>query len=801
MIMKKANISRTICGILALSFILTSASCSTFKKKTTDPSKKSSGTASAMSDEPKDIYAAAEFGTLPECNYLDSLKRINGTDNLLVDVSFDDSDKPDELYISDIDLSSYTKVDVFKDLPKNSQSYFNSAVSPDGTIFVLTSVTDYGDFERPDFDDETFDSENFNYDAMMEAAKTTSSIITYDSSGNELSRCDLKNSDFSSNDGEAPYFANIIPYSSDEAIVVLSADNDEYYAVNTEGKIVKKLDIEFNSINETSFNKDGDLSFVSYNEDGMVINSFDKEKHELSNKSISIPEDLRNTSCNLRPSSDDYEFYLITSNDIYGLNKDGSCTKILNWLDTGIVGSYIRDVIPIGNEEFISYGYMDSFGTPTFYRITKQDPSTVIEKKIINLAVIENSNVTKIANDFNKSNNDYRIRIVDYSKYYEWDDDNNQLNSPVKQLKMDVVAGKSPDMIYFSEFELLKNLANKGTFVDLRDYLGKNGTLSEDELMPPLVKACETNGKLYCLAEGIDMTTFGIKKKFYDKDNWTMNDLKDVFSKMPKGTSIFQYNNKPDELFDSFSCGMSFVDYDKAECHFDSDEFIELLKFCKDVGSDVGSLSDNLSDEDWEALARERDSALRNDKALLESVNLSNPRFINSMKYGHFGEDVVLVGYPSNNGCGCNISLNNSFAIFDSSEAKDICWEFISTYLKSEDSTYYCIPALKEKYEKSLDEAMEDPYWIDKNNKKVTYKDTVYINDEEKEIPNLSKADRDMIYNYVMNADTSSTNFFNDDVDKIVDEETNAYFAGERSAEDTAEMIQNRVSIMLSEQS
>ena len=96
---------------------------------------------------------------------------------------------------------------------------------------------------------------------------------------------------------------------------------------------------------------------------------------------------------------------------------------------------------------------------------------------------------------------------------------------------------------------------------------------------------------------------------------------------------------------------------------------------------------------------------------------------------------------------------------------------------------------------------MEDPYWIDRDNKKVTYKDTVYINGEEKEIPNLSKADRDMIYNYVMNADASSTNFFNDDVDKIVDEETNAYFAGERSAEDTAKMIQNRVSIMLSEQS
>ena len=39
------------------------------------------------------------------------------------------------------------------------------------------------------------------------------------------------------------------------------------------------------------------------------------------------------------------------------------------------------------------------------------------------------------------------------------------------------------------------------------------------------------------------------------------------------------------------------------------------------------------------------------------------------------------------------------------------------------------------------------------------------------------------------------------EVNDIVDEEISAYFAGEKTAKQTAEIIQNRVSIMVSEQS
>ena len=68
------------------------------------------------------------------------------------------------------------------------------------------------------------------------------------------------------------------------------------------------------------------------------------------------------------------------------------------------------------------------------------------------------------------------------------------------------------------------------------------------------------------------------------------------------------------------------------------------------------------------------------------------------------------------------------------------------------------------------------------------------------EIPPLSKEERDFYCDYIINSD-SCMNYYNESILNICDEEVSAYFGGGQSAEQTAEYIQNRVSIMLSEQS
>ena len=66
--------------------------------------------------------------------------------------------------------------------------------------------------------------------------------------------------------------------------------------------------------------------------------------------------------------------------------------------------------------------------------------------------------------DFNKTNSDYRIKLADYSEYFEWDEENERnINSPDKQLKQDIAAGKTFDIICMSDSSgIFENLSKKG---------------------------------------------------------------------------------------------------------------------------------------------------------------------------------------------------------------------------------------------------------------------------------------------------------------------------------------------------
>ena len=168
-----------------------------------------------------------------------------------------------------------------------------------------------------------------------------------------------------------------------------------------------------------------------------------------------------------------------------------------------------------------------------------------------------------------------------------------------------------------------------------------------------------------------------------------------------------------------------------------------------------------------------------------------------------FGDDITLVGYPSSDGTGARLSTNQSFGIMSNSANKDACWNFINTFFAEDYQTsdqMYNIPALKSAFEKKLDDAMKKPYYTDENGKKIEYEDTYYMNDKEIKIPPLNQEQRDYIEQYILNIKSSSF-YYGNDVYNIINEEIEPFFAGEKSAQETATVIQNRISILISEQS
>ena len=76
----------------------------------------------------------------------------------------------------------------------------------------------------------------------------------------------------------------------------------------------------------------------------------------------------------------------------------------------------------------------------------------------------------------------------------------------------------------------------------------------------------------------------------------------------------------------------------------------------------------------------------------------------------------------------------------------------------------------------------------------------INIGGKDIKIDPLSKEERDYVANYIKSASTVR-NSFSRDIEEIIMEEVKAFYADEKSAQEAADMIQSRASILVSEQS
>ena len=96
-------------------------------------------------------------------------------------------------------------------------------------------------------------------------------------------------------------------------------------------------------------------------------------------------------------------------------------------------------------------------------------------------------------------------------------------------------------------------------------------------------------------------------------------------------------------------------------------------------------------------------------------------------------------------------------------------------------------------------EQTETYTYTDENGEKVYYDQTVYIGDTEYNIPPLTQEQVDDFKAMVDNASVGGN--YDSDILDIINEEAAAFFSGDKSADDVAALIQNRVSIYLGETS
>ncbi len=455
----------------------------------------------------------------------------------------------------------------------------------------------------------------------------------------------------------------------------------------------------------------------------------------------------------------------------------GEITTVMDVMDMDVNADYIQWVRAMSDGSFLMmyYDYMSADGGDSVFIAKPVDPSTIVEKTELTIATIyTNQDLNEAVINFNRNSEEYRIKIVDYMTE-DWD-----YEAALTNLQNDIVAGNIPDMIDVSSTSNpWRNWVAKEIITDLYPLMEADGDFSKEELLPNIRTAYEVDGSLYVLPSTVMISGVMVKEKFVEGvESLTPEVLLELESQLPEGVDLFWYNYQSEVMYNMVYNNMSsFVDYETGECYFDTDEFKAVLAYAKEQPAEM------VWDESTSLPA-----SLAADKVIFNNFSMSQMPDWQFHKFV-FGEDVTVLGYGSE-GDGIKLMSNGcALCITEACEYKDAAWDFLKTFVSEEAQTeelLWGIPVTQAGLDNFIYEAQhmdgEHGYSWD---------------DVELNITNATDEDVEEFLAIFEKADEVSTQ--DTAIMAIIEEEVAPYFAGEKSVDEVADIIQSRIDIYLKE--
>ena len=490
-----------------------------------------------------------------------------------------------------------------------------------------------------------------------------------------------------------------------------------------------------------------------------------------------------------------YDIYLSDDYGVYGYNiGDAEITKLMDYISSDFASNYLYQISYIDENTFVAYYYGDEGGKLS--KFTKVAPEDVIDKTevILGCYYLEPDVKSKII-EFNKANTEYRINIKDYSTYDTIED----YTQGMTRLNADIVAGDVPDIMILNTQMPVESYAAKGIFADLNEFLEKDTEVKKDDLLPNILEALSLNGELYRIAPFFSVNTFAAKTADVGEEpGWTMDEALALLATKPEGTNLLSEMTASSFMYYTmWICGEQYVDWENGECHFDSDGFMKILEYANTLPRTI----EYTAIMDDESYWKELDEQYRNGKTILNLQYLSGFRDYAYVEQAVFGEDITLIGFPTEEGNGAGLNIGTTMAISAISKHKDVAWEFVKLFLKEDyqDELTYNFPVRISSLRKLEEKAWEKPYYIDENGNKVEYDDYYYISEMEIPAVPLTQEETGEFIDYLMSLDKLCV--YNEALNNIITEECESYFAGQKTAQEVADIIQSRAKIYVSENS
>ena len=436
--------------------------------------------------------------------------------------------------------------------------------------------------------------------------------------------------------------------------------------------------------------------------------------------------------------------------------------------------------------------------------------------------------LTRSVKKFNEDHPDAQIEIRDYS------DEGGR-----ERLQIELVLGQVPDIMelrcygkagedlpgYYQAhhpgsdtgpedgyFMPYRQMAQRGYLEDLWPYIENDPDLGREAVLEAPLKAAEVNGGLYMLFERVEIfTLIGRASVVGDRYSWTLEDMMEVYASMPEGSTIMRHDMTKQQVFYNLLCNSleGFVDRETGECSFDSEGFRNLVGFLETLPDEVDY--EKPQEAEYEVVRQ-----IKNGTQMLEGMAIGWPTDAFTSD-AIFQERAAFVGYPTADGSSGSFFYQTGTVLGMSSACrnKEAAWEYIrklvtpvlrknngsmvadvnshraaNTQISLHDYEVVCWYVVHYLMDKVFSEHLDDRgYWTDWH---FQYGPEIRMTEL------MTEADvqrhRELIDH------TTRLYWPEDELSDIVWETLGAYFAGDKTMDETIQLLNNRVGLYLNEQ-
>lgn len=403
------------------------------------------------------------------------------------------------------------------------------------------------------------------------------------------------------------------------------------------------------------------------------------------------------------------------------------------------------------------------------------------ENQTLVLAVLfDNPGLSSAVAKFNKEHENMQIEIKNYLE------DSLEIQDAINTIKMEIVSGAGPDLIDFGTFYSAGDASEK-ILLDLNVLMEQDEHFHKEDYFCNIWDTFSGAEGLHIMIPSFRINSFATSVPELMKLNqWNIETMVACYTGKPEGTILFPGETKISVF--GFLCTGSIENYtnwDDGTCSFNGTSFQELLKFADRFPLQLNFLEDTSVREEFSE-----------GRALLYPVSISN--VFTTTQVGMLLGKANYIGYPMDEGNGSIAEIDSvAIGIGKNCKNKEIAWEFIKTLLDDDyqDNIKDGLPIKRSSLNKRLEEAMAPEYL--ENGEKAVKEKFLFEGDDPIYVYEITKENADLLISIIEKVQ------YNSSIDRslydIIMEEADFFFHEERTAEETADIIQNRAAIFIHE--